>query len=131
MTANNPYFEKKFNCPVCKTDFSSRAIRSSRVYVERKEADLHVIYRGVSPLHYSIIVCPACYYAASTNSFAQEINPIILEKLVQALYQLRPKPAIEYTQERDLEKALSSFKLAIRSAQLKQVRAGELAAYCA
>ncbi|MDD4562393.1 MAG: DUF2225 domain-containing protein [Syntrophomonadaceae bacterium] len=127
MTANNPFFEKKFACPVCKTNFTSLAVRSSRVYVERKESDLHVIYRGVSPLHYSIIVCPACYYAASNNGFSQEINPILLEKLIQALYQLRPEPAIEYNQERDLEKALGSFKLAIRSGQLKQVRAGELA----
>lgn len=127
MTANNPFFERKFACPVCKTNFTSLAVRSSRVYVERKEADLHVIYRGVSPLHYSIIICPACYYAASTNSFSQEINPALLQKLIQALYQLKPKTAIEYNQERDMEKALDSFKLAIRSAQLKQVRAGELA----
>jgi uncharacterized protein (DUF2225 family) len=127
MTANNLFFEKKFDCPVCKTNFTSLAIRSSRVYVQSKEADLHVIYRGVSPLHYSIIVCPACYYAASTKSFSQEINPILLAKLTQALYQLRPKSAIAYNQERDLDKALGSFKLAIRSAQLKQVRAGELA----
>lgn len=127
MTANNPFFEKKFDCPICKTSFTSLAVRSSRVYVQSKEADLHVIYRGISPLHYSIIVCPACYYAASNNGFSQEINPILLEKLIQALYQLRPEPAIEYNQERDLEKALGSFKLAIRSGQLKQVRAGELA----
>lgn len=127
MTTNNPFFERKYACPVCKTKFTSLAVRSSKVYVERKEADLHVIYRGVSPLHYSIIICPACYYAASTNSFSQEINPALLQKLIQALYQLRPKTTIEYDRERDLEKALDSFKLAIRSAQLKQVRSGELA----
>lgn len=127
MTASNLLFERKFDCPVCKTSFTSLAVRSSRVYVKSKETDLHVIYQGVSPLHYSIIVCPACYYAASTNSFSQEINPLLLEKLIPALYQLRPTIAIEYNRERDLEKALGSFKLAIRSAQLKQVRAGELA----
>jgi uncharacterized protein (DUF2225 family) len=127
MTTNNPFFERKYACPVCKTKFTSLAVRSSKVYVERKEADLHVIYRGVSPLHYSIIICPACYYAASTNSFSQEINLALLQKLIQALYQLRPKTTIEYDRERDLEKALDSFKLAIRSAQLKQVRSGELA----
>jgi|CZCA01.1.fsa_nt_gi uncharacterized protein (DUF2225 family) len=127
MTANNPFFERKFDCPVCKTKFTSLAVRSSRVYVERKEEDFHVIYRGVSPLHYSIIVCPACYYAASTNGFSKEIKPALHEKLLQALYQLRPKSAIKYNQERDLQKALDSFKLAVRSAQLKQVPAGELA----
>lgn len=127
MTTNNPFFERKFDCPVCKTNFTSLAVRSSRVYVERKEADLHVIYRGVSPLHYSMIVCPACFYASSTSSFSQEINPQLLEKLIVALYQLKPEPAIEYNGERDLDKALGSFKLAIRTAQLKQVRSGELA----
>lgn len=127
MTTTNPFFNKKFECPVCKTSFTSLAVRSSKVYVQSKEADFHVIYRGVSPLHYSMIVCPACYYAASANSFSKEINPLLLEKLIPALYQLRPTTAIEYNRERDLEKALGSFKLAIRSAQLKQVRAGELA----
>lgn len=129
MTANNPFFEKNFDCPVCKTSFTSLVVRSSRVYVEGKESDLHVIYRGVNPLHYSIIVCPACYYAASINNnkFSQEINPKMLDKMIQALYQLKPESNIEYNRERDLEKALGSFKLAIRSAQLKQVATCDLA----
>ncbi len=127
MNANNPFYEKKFDCPVCKTNFTSLAVRSSKIYVELKESDLHVVYRGVSPLHYSIIVCPSCYYAASNNNFSQEINPKLLEKMIQALYHLRPEPGIEYNRERDLQKALGSFKLAIRSAQLKQVASGDLA----
>ena len=127
VTEHSPYFEKKYICPVCKSDFTSLAVRSSAVYVQDKEPDLHVIYRGISPLHYSIIVCPGCYYAGSNKSFAQEIDPKLLEKLMPALYQLRPDKPIEYTRERDLPTALSSFKMAIRSAQLKQVKSGELA----
>lgn len=127
MHEYNPFFERKYICPVCKSSFTSLAVRSSTVYVQEKEPDLHVIYRGVSPLHYSIIVCPSCYYAASNNSFTQEIEPKLLEKLILALYQLRPDKATAYTRERDLPTALGSYKMAIRSAQLKQVRAGELA----
>lgn len=127
MSEHSPFFERQYTCPICKTNFTSLAVRSSSVYVEQKEPDLHVIYRGVSPLHYSIIVCPGCYYATSNKSFTQEIDPKLLEKLISALYQLRPDQPNDYTRERDLDTALDSFKLAIRSAQLKQVRAGELA----
>jgi len=127
VTEHSPFFARQYICPVCKSNFTSLAVRSSAVYVQDKEADLHVIYRGVSPLHYSIIVCPGCYYAASNKGFTQEIDPKLLEKLIPALYQLRPDKPVEYTGERDLPTALSSFKTAIRSAQLKQVRAGELA----
>jgi len=127
VTEHTPFYEKQYICPICKTSFTSLAVRSSSVYVQDKEPDLHVIYRGVSPLHYSIVVCPGCYYAASNKSFTQEIEPKLLDKLITALYQLRPEKPIEFTRERDLSAALNSFKMAIRSAQLKKVRAGELA----
>jgi hypothetical protein len=47
--SNNPLFLRKYVCPLCKTSFKSNSIRSSAVYVERREPDLHVIYRGHSP----------------------------------------------------------------------------------
>lgn len=127
MNDYKPFFSRKYCCPVCKTNFNSIAVRSSAVYVERKEPDLHVIYRGISPLHYSIIVCPDCYYAASHNRFSDKLDPELSERLLIALNQLRPDKIIDYNQERDINTALESFKLAIRSAQLKQVPAGELA----
>lgn len=122
------FFNREYICPICKTNFKSLAIRTSHTYVEKKESDLHIVYRGPSPLHYSIIVCPCCGYAASANSFADELALRVTEQLALALSQLKSDEDLSYlTGERDSEAALKSFQLAVRSAQLKKVPKGDLA----
>lgn len=123
----NPLFPRKFCCPVCQAEFSSLAVRSSSVYVEKKEPDFHTVYKGDSPVHYSIIVCPTCFYAASTGTFNKEIAADKLPGITAALYRLRPLDSPNLSGPRDSASALASFQFAIRSAQLKQVPAGELA----
>jgi len=127
VTDNSPYYDKKYICPVCSIDFKTYAVRSSRVVANSREADFHTVYSGTSPLHYTIVVCPGCYYAASNNVFSKEIEDRILKPLAQALVQIRPKDPPDYLHERNLDVALGSYELAIRSAQLKKARPGELA----
>ncbi|MGE5389641.1 MAG: DUF2225 domain-containing protein [Deltaproteobacteria bacterium] len=127
MTENSPYYEKKYICPVCNTEFKTYAVRSSRAVAASREADFHTIYSGVSPLHYTIVVCPGCYYAASNNTFGNEIEDRILKPLAQALVQIRPTDPPDYLHERNLDVALRSYELAIRSTQLKKGRPGEMA----
>ncbi|MDD2586827.1 MAG: DUF2225 domain-containing protein [Syntrophomonadaceae bacterium] len=127
MSEYKPFFSRNYTCPICKTDFSSFSIRSSSIYVQRREPDLHTIYKGISPLHYSIVVCPTCNYAGSTKSFPREIPLPITEQIGQALFTLKADDNTCFSEERDLDTALKSFQLAIRSAQLKQVPAGEIA----
>lgn len=122
-----PLFPRKYSCPVCQAQFSSLAVRSSSVYVEEKEPDFHTVYKGDSPVHYSIIVCPTCSYAASTGTFNKEITEEKLPALAAALYKLRPSDGPFFSGPRDSASALASFQFAIRSAQLKQVPVGELA----
>lgn len=120
------FFEREYTCPVCKITFKSLSIRSSATYVETKEADLHIIYKGVSPLHYSIIVCPTCEYAASNTSFIQNLERVKAEQLAVALAQLKSDEHFDFVGERDLETTLKTFQLAIRTAQLKMVSSAEL-----
>lgn len=127
MNENSPYYDKKYFCPVCKTEFKSYAVRSSRAIANRRDADFHTVYSGVSPLHYTIVVCPVCYYAASNNVFGNEIEDRILTPLAKALVQIKPTDPPDYLHERNLDMALRSFELAIRSAQLRKARSGELA----
>ncbi len=127
MTDNSPYYDKKYICPVCNLDFKTYAVRSSRVVANSRDADFHTVYSGVSPLHYTIVVCPDCYYAASSTVFSNEIEDRILKPLAQALVQIKPKDPPDYLHERNLDIALRSYELAIRSAQLKKARPGELA----
>lgn len=125
--SNNPLFLRKYTCPLCKTPFNSHSIRSSAVYVERREPDLHVIYRGHSPLHYSIIVCPTCEYAASNSTFNESLHDEVEVPLSRALKALKEDNRPDFSGERDADLALQCFRLAVRTAQLKKVPPGELA----
>ncbi len=127
MLDNSPFYERSFTCPVCSKIFKSYAIRSSKVNAEKREPDFHTIYKGVSPLHYTIVVCPSCYYAASNNLFGQEIPDRIVQQLSQALPKIIPADTPDFCHERDLTLALRSYQLGIRSGQLRKARPGELA----
>lgn len=126
MNQSNPYYERNYICPICEVQFSSLSIRNSAIYVEKRETDFHNIYRGISPLHYVIAVCPQCNYAASQKSFAEKLPAAIVAQFKHALAILDTKD-INFTKERDLNTALESLHLAIRTAQLKKSSYGGLA----
>ncbi len=126
MNQLNPLFERNFVCPVCHMKFTSLSLRSSAINLEKRESDFNCIYRGLNPLHYSIIVCPTCKYAASNKLFAKELPTALVNQLAQALTHL-PGTKTNFSDERDLDIVLESFIMAIRSAQLKKADPGELA----
>lgn len=121
-----PYFPRSFTCPICQTAFTSRTIRGSAARVKVRETDYHMIYDGISPLHYSIIVCPTCFYAASNNSFNEPLRTQVADQVAVALRMLR-KDEPFFSEERDLPTVLRSFQLAVQSAQLRKATAGQLA----
>lgn len=121
------FFNREYTCPLCKTSFKSLAVRSSSIYVEKKESDFHTVYRGINPLYYSIIVCPFCEYAASSTNFNTELPSKTAEQVALALSQLRSEKSKILCEERDAKTALYAFQLAIRTAQLKKAPAGEIA----
>jgi uncharacterized protein (DUF2225 family) len=127
LSSANPLFLRQYTCPLCETSFKSYSIRSSAIYVERREADLHVIYRGHSPLHYSVIVCPTCEYAASNSTFNESLPDKVQLQLARALKVLKGSNRPDFCGERDANIAVLCFQLAVRTAQLKKVSPGELA----
>lgn len=127
MSSNNPLFLRQYTCPLCEATFKSCSVRSSAVYVEKREADLHVIYRGHSPLYYSTIVCPTCEYAASNSTFNEALQDKQQVQLARALKALKGGKRPDFGGERDANLAMQCFQLAVRTAQLKKVSPGELA----
>ncbi|PKM76483.1 MAG: hypothetical protein CVU90_12500 [Firmicutes bacterium HGW-Firmicutes-15] len=127
MAELSTYFERKYTCPICQMIFTSLAVRSSKVYIGERESDFHTIYKGANPTHYSIIVCPACTYSASNTLFATPLPMNLVKGLSAALTQMPLEKPVDFSKERDLDTVLLSFKLAIRTAQLKKVAPGELA----
>lgn len=120
------FFDRSFTCPICKSAFTSRALRGSTVRVKTRETDFHITYEGFSPLHYSIIVCPTCHYAASINTFTEPLRLQIADQVAVALRTLQRDEPV-FTQERDLPTVLRAFQLAVQSAQLRKASPGQLA----
>lgn len=56
-------------CPRCQHEFATRTVASFSVL--GAHTDFCSVYGGVSPLCYSITVCPRCRYADYKNGFAQ------------------------------------------------------------
>lgn len=127
MESKSAFYSREYHCPVCQQSFQSLSIRSNAMYVIKKESDFHTVYKGLNPFYYSIVVCPSCCYAASSGVFPQTIPDSLLSPLSYALERLKPALPFNPCSERDSAAALECFILAIRSAQLKKVPAGELA----
>lgn len=120
------FFQKDYSCPVCYTNLKSLTVRSSAAVTTVREPDFHVVYSDVSPLHYSIIVCPTCCYAASSGTFNDPLPPKSLEGIARALHALH-RENYDFTGERTVAEALKSWQLAIQTAQLKKTTPGQLA----
>lgn len=126
MTKNKAFFYREFTCPICRLDFKSRAVRSSAAIVQERESDFHIIYQKISPLHYSIMVCPQCCYAGSATAFKEKLRPETANQLAYALKTLRQEEP-DFGELRDIETALRAFQLAVQTAQLKKVPYNNLA----
>lgn len=126
MQPVSSYFSRNYTCPVCKFNFTSLSVRSSRVFLQQKESDFHCYYHDVSPLHYKIVVCPVCNYACSNSTFSKKLPQVTVDQLTLAFSRL-PISQINFSLTRDLNSVMHSFKLAVRTAQLKKDKPGELA----
>ncbi len=121
----SPLFERHFNCPVCGKQFTSMSVRSSAINVAEVESDRHIIYRGPSPLHYIIAVCPSCLYAAPFSKFEQSLPEVVGRKILAAYKNHKNLPF--FGGPRDLKLSLLAFNLSIESARMKNLPSSEIA----
>lgn len=125
---NSPFYEREFTCPVCLLKFKSLAVRSSSTYARDMESDFHVMYEGVNPIYYQAIVCPACNYGATINSFKEPLSANMIEGLSKALRLLNKQP-VNLCSERSIDDALKAWLIVIQTAQLKKATAGQMAGF--
>lgn len=108
-------YDKKYDCPNCKSEFTTKKPLSSKLRVEKVETDNHKLYKYVSPYIYEINVCPYCGFA-----FGEKANKNCdikkTEKLLE--YFLSVKDFSKLNQERNIDDALRTFKLALYIAQI-------------
>ena len=64
-------FNRTIECPVCLRTFTEKAIRSSKLRIDREEKDFRRRYHNFEPLWYKVWACPHCYYANFNRNFQQ------------------------------------------------------------
>ena len=69
-TVEEVLYDKTYVCPVCKTEFKTKAIRSGKNRLLNSDLDLKPEYDIVNPTLYECIVCESCGYAALSKNFS-------------------------------------------------------------
>ncbi|MCG8401527.1 MAG: DUF2225 domain-containing protein [Firmicutes bacterium] len=110
LETKNWFFPRKHTCAVCKSKFTSFMPRSRYVQAERIDSDMCTYFRLANPTFYYIVVCGDCGYA-----FPQDSDGKLPAETVKNLRaQLDMPPAGEdYCGPRDIEQAISTYRLAI------------------
>jgi uncharacterized protein (DUF2225 family) len=114
-----PFYQKKMNCTACKHSFMTTKIRSRFIKVLRYDSDFRPVYENneMSPFSYTVSVCPHCGYSFSDEFapyFAPDTLSLIQEKITNHWV------SQNYGEQRSLQQAIRTFKLAIYCGTLKR-----------
>lgn len=62
-------FEKGYKCPVCDSEFKTKAVRTGKAKMLGADTDLRPRYQGIDSLKYDCIVCNKCGYSSLSRFF--------------------------------------------------------------
>lgn len=125
MAGNNAdkLFDKKYICPVCDNNFTSKTVKTGKAKLVRSDMDLRNVYEDIEPLKYDVILCPKCGYGALSRFFpnvTSEQQKFILEKITPNF-----KPLVEKEDDYTFEQALTRYKIAFANAVVKAAKVSE------
>ncbi|WP_102693601.1 DUF2225 domain-containing protein [Rummeliibacillus pycnus] len=109
MGINIYYYESKIECQCCKKKFTTYKVRPNRYKVIDQDTDFMPIYEGLNPMLYEVEVCPYCGYAYH-KSMVRTYGPFM--EFVREIYIKPLQKPMQICQERTLDDAIASFKLA-------------------
>ena len=94
--------DRKYNCPVCGTAFTSKAVKSNVSRQLGFDMDLRPRYEQLDNVKYGVVLCPECGYATLATTFKDAVfdnqKDMINKKITPAFKQLAYKePAEKYT----------------------------------
>lgn len=121
-----PFYDKKIKCLNCHHHFTTTKIRSRFVRVASHDTDFKPNYTDdkINPLYYNVSICPDCGFG-----FTEETSPYfppdaqeIIRKTVTAKWNGR-----SFSETRDIDEAIETYKLAYLSAMLKKEKQISLA----
>lgn len=108
--------DKKLECPICNTHFTSKKVRQSKIIVKKRFPDYYTEYGGENPTYYGVFVCPVCGYSSFESDF-NNINEYEKQIIIQAIgIHWRGK---NYSAKRELKDAIEAHKLALLAYDLR------------
>jgi uncharacterized protein (DUF2225 family) len=103
-------------CPICRSSFTAQTIRPSKLVVAATDPDLRNHYKGIEPLYYEVLTCPACLYSALPDQFGspEKSKPDIMK----ALEPLKGSVGISLGSEKTTDSVFAGYYLALACAPI-------------
>jgi len=124
---NDLLYNKKVMCPVCNREIEVTKVKTKGCKVKSRDTDMCVHYEDLNVLYYDVWVCENCGYASLQDKFEG-----IFTRDIPAIRENISKNWVKrsFTGERDVDKALEAFKLALLNLKVRNAKASELAKVC-
>lgn len=120
-------YDKTCKCPVCETEFKTKAIRSGKTRLVSQDTDLMPIYEGINALLYDVVICPSCGYG-SLVKFFEKLKPSQCQLILNNITpRYRPK---YYPEVLDIDSSIERHKISLLSTMTKKARISEEAYTC-
>lgn len=120
--------DKKYKCPQCDKEFTSKVVRSGKAKPIGQDIDLRTKYEGIDCTKYEVIMCPHCGYAALPRYFNGCTPPQLklIKENISFKFQSKEYTGAIYT----YDEALERYQMALINALVKKGKASEKAFIC-
>lgn len=120
--------DKKYMCPQCDKEFTSKVVRSGKTKPIGQDIDLRTKFENIDCTKYDVIMCPRCGYAALPRFFNSCTPPQL--KLIKDNISLKFQPKEYKGAIYTYEEALERYQMALINALVKKGKASEKAYIC-
>lgn len=115
MTNKSPFWQKKFKCSMCGSEFNAMRVFSNVTVVKDRDLFMRAKYQGIDPNFYYLVSCPDCYFTSFESDFESIGSKIDSENLAmfrKALKNANKILTLNLGEERNLNDAIDSHSLA-------------------
>lgn len=120
--------DKKYKCPQCDKEFTSKVVRSGKAKPIGQDVDLRTKYENIDCTKYDVVMCPNCGYAALPRFFNGCTPPQLklIKDNISLKFQKKEYTGAIYT----YDEALERYQMALINALVKKGKASEKAFIC-
>lgn len=124
---NESLYNKSLVCPVCSKKIEVTKVKSKECVISSRDTDFCIYYEGINPIFYDSWVCEYCGYASLSDQFENLSH--VYAKVININISHNWKPR-KFCGERDIDKSIEAYKLALLSLNCIKAKASELAKVC-